>query len=84
MSAFFERSLVIAWRTYKLLLSPWLGVRCRFLPTCSAYAVEALKMHGTVRGSWLALKRVCRCRPLGGSGYDPPPGRTGGSWKCEA
>ena len=46
---------------------------CRFTPTCSHYAVEALKLHGAVRGAWLALKRICRCQPWGGCGYDPVP-----------
>ena len=58
---------------YKLLVSPILGPRCRFLPTCSDYALEALELHGAVFGSWLALRRVCRCHPFGGSGYDPVP-----------
>ncbi len=84
MSAFFERSVVIGWRLYKVLVSPWLGVRCRYLPTCSAYAAEVLTTHGALKGSWLAAKRLCRCQPFGGSGYDPPPKRMAGGWKCEA
>jgi putative membrane protein insertion efficiency factor len=63
-------------RGYQLGISPVLGPRCRYLPTCSEYAREALAVHGTVRGGWLALRRVVRCHPLGDSGYDPvPPGR---------
>jgi putative membrane protein insertion efficiency factor len=58
---------------YKLLVSPILGPRCRFLPTCSDYALEALERHGGFFGSWLAFRRVCRCHPFGGSGYDPVP-----------
>ena len=58
---------------YKLLVSPILGPRCRFLPTCSDYALEALERHGAFFGSWLAVRRVCRCHPFGGSGYDPVP-----------
>jgi putative membrane protein insertion efficiency factor len=51
-------------------------MNCRFQPTCSAYALEALEKHGAIRGSWLALRRILRCHPGGGSGYDPvPPGR---------
>jgi len=60
-------------RAYQLLLSPWLGHSCRFQPTCSAYAIEALETHGPVRGLWLALRRVARCNPWGGSGFDPVP-----------
>jgi putative membrane protein insertion efficiency factor len=62
-----------AHRAYKLTLSPVIGQQCRFLPTCSDYAAEALIAHGPLRGSWLAVHRVCRCNPWGGSGYDPPP-----------
>lgn len=60
-------------RAYRLFLSPWLGHSCRFQPTCSAYALEALEKHGALRGTWLAARRVARCRPGGGSGYDPVP-----------
>jgi hypothetical protein len=60
-------------RLYKLTLSPLIGRQCRFLPTCSEYAAEALIAHGPWRGSILAAKRVCRCNPWGGSGYDPVP-----------
>ena len=59
---------------YRLVISPLLGSNCRFQPTCSAYALEALERHGAIRGSWLGLRRVLRCRPGGGSGYDPVPG----------
>jgi uncharacterized protein len=61
---------------YQLILSPWLrvlGVRCRFLPSCSTYALEALATHGLGRGSFYAAKRICRCHPWGGMGYDPVP-----------
>jgi uncharacterized protein len=58
---------------YRHSLSYFLGSRCRFMPTCSAYADEALKRHGPVKGSWLALRRLCRCHPWGGEGYDPVP-----------
>ena len=58
---------------YRLTLGPLLGPRCRFLPTCSAYALEAIKTRGPWRGGWLALRRIARCHPWGGSGYDPVP-----------
>jgi len=58
---------------YRLSLSPFLGRQCRFLPTCSAYAEEALRRHGPVWGSWLAVRRLARCHPWGRSGYDPVP-----------
>jgi hypothetical protein len=62
---------------YQLLLSPFSGGACRFHPTCSAYAIEAIDLHGLRRGSWLALKRVARCHPLGRHGLDPVPPRVG-------
>ncbi|WP_299438274.1 membrane protein insertion efficiency factor YidD [uncultured Rhodospira sp.] len=58
---------------YQLVLSPYLGQNCRYLPTCSAYAMEALERHGVLYGGWLALKRILRCHPWGGMGYDPVP-----------
>ena len=58
---------------YRWLISPWLGPRCRYLPTCSVYALDALAHHGAIRGGWLALRRICRCHPLGGHGFDPVP-----------
>ncbi len=60
-------------RGYQLLVSPILGANCRYAPSCSQYAVEAIDSHGAVRGSWLAVKRIGRCHPWGGSGYDPVP-----------
>ena len=63
---------------YRLLISPWLGANCRFQPTCSAYALEALEKHGAIKGGWLAVRRIMRCHPGGGSGYDPVPPREGG------
>lgn len=60
-------------RFYQLFISPVLPPACRFTPTCSAYAVEAIMTHGLLRGGWLAVKRLSRCHPWGGSGYDPVP-----------
>ena len=81
-----------ALRAYKLTLSPLIGRQCRFLPTCSEYAAEALILHGPARGSWLATRRLCRCNPWGGAGYDPvpqprdktPDGSASRTWTCES
>lgn len=73
MSGLYERSVRAALRAYKLTLSPYIGQACRFRPTCSEYTAEALIRHGPVMGSWLGIKRICRCRPGGGSGFDPVP-----------
>ncbi|WP_428833119.1 membrane protein insertion efficiency factor YidD [Porphyromonas macacae] len=58
---------------YKTVISPLTPPSCRFTPTCSTYAVEALKKHGPFKGLWLTIKRILRCHPWGGSGYDPVP-----------
>ncbi|MEM6466457.1 MAG: membrane protein insertion efficiency factor YidD [Pseudomonadota bacterium] len=60
-------------RAYRLIGSPWVGQGCRFHPTCSAYAMEALERHGAFKGTWLTLRRLARCHPLGGSGIDNVP-----------
>jgi putative membrane protein insertion efficiency factor len=60
-------------RLYQLVLSPVLPPSCRYLPSCSDYAIEALASHGTLTGLWLALRRIAGCHPWGGSGYDPVP-----------
>ena len=65
--------LILFVRAYQILLSPLLGANCRFHPTCSAYSIEAMQKHGAARGGWLALKRIFRCHPWGGSGHDPVP-----------
>jgi uncharacterized protein len=70
-----SRALRIVVRAYQLLASPLLAPRCRFLPTCSDYAVEALASHGALHGTGLALQRLVRCHPWGGAGYDPVPER---------
>ncbi|MBB4013629.1 membrane protein insertion efficiency factor YidD [Niveibacterium umoris] len=65
--------LIALLRAYRLLLSPFLGRNCRFHPSCSAYAIEALQRHGAIKGSWLAARRVTRCHPWNPGGYDPVP-----------
>jgi putative membrane protein insertion efficiency factor len=64
---------VLAIKTYQLVLSPWIGSNCRYHPTCSHYAIEALKTHGLFKGTVLAIKRISRCHPWGGSGNDSVP-----------
>lgn len=58
---------------YRASISPMLPQSCRYVPTCSEYAIEAIKKHGPLKGLWLAIKRILRCHPWGGSGYDPVP-----------
>jgi len=60
-------------KAYKFMLSPYLPASCRYNPTCSSYGIEALTKHGTIKGGWLTLKRISRCHPWGGHGYDPVP-----------
>ena len=64
---------IVLIRFYQLVISPWLGPKCRYTPTCSQYALEAFKKYGPFKGFWLSLKRVSSCHPWGGSGYDPVP-----------
>lgn len=66
--------LALPVRAYRLLFSPWVGHNCRYQPTCSAFALDALNQHGALRGGWLTLRRIGRCHPWGASGYDPVPG----------
>ena len=72
---------VLIWllRAYRFAISPLYGQVCRFYPTCSAYALEAVTRHGALRGSWLALRRIGRCHPWNPGGYDPVPPRHGES-----
>jgi putative membrane protein insertion efficiency factor len=68
-------SRLLQWivRAYQVALSPMLGQNCRFYPSCSHYAIEALRTHGAARGSWLALRRLGRCHPWNDGGHDPVP-----------
>jgi putative membrane protein insertion efficiency factor len=85
----YQRSVGFAHRAYKLTLSPWIGRSCRFTPTCSDYAAEALILHGPLRGGALAAWRLCRCQPFGRAGFDPVPPRRdpkdkkGPGFRCE-
>jgi len=71
-------------KAYRLLISPWFGAACRFTPSCSSYTQEAILRHGPVRGVWLGARRIARCHPLGGSGYDPVPGHVAATHICDA
>jgi len=68
--SFFAIALI---HLYQGCIAPWLGVRCRFEPSCSRYAIEAIEHHGALKGIWLSAKRLLRCHPFGGMGYDPVP-----------
>lgn len=70
-------------RLYQLFISPLLGPRCRFYPSCSSYTIEALKVHGVFKGTWLAIKRISRCHPGNPGGVDPVPPCSCGSHKTE-
>lgn len=70
-----RRIVISVIRVYQIGISPWTPATCRFTPTCSEYAIEAIGTHGVARGSWLTMKRVGRCHPWGGFGLDPVPPR---------
>jgi putative membrane protein insertion efficiency factor len=70
---------IVLIRAYQILLSPILGGHCRFHPTCSRYALDAYRLHGPLRGTWLTVRRLLRCHPFGGHGYDPVPPPRGSS-----
>lgn len=72
------KAMILLIRAYRLFFSPWIGQQCRFHPTCSAYAIEAIQRHGAVRGAWLAAKRLGRCHPWHEGGVDPVPERKHG------
>ncbi len=76
---FVVQALVLPIRFYQRWISPALGPRCRFAPSCSHYAVEALQTHGALRGSWLTVRRIGRCHPWNAGGHDPVPPATAGS-----
>ena len=76
MSHLFARILVALVHAYRLALGPVLGGSCRFMPSCSSYAIEALERHGLARGTWLSVRRVLRCHPFRPAGYDPVPAGT--------
>lgn len=65
--------LALPVKGYRLIFSPWVGHNCRYQPTCSQYALEALERHGGLKGGWLAAARIARCHPWGRSGHDPVP-----------
>ena len=73
--------LIAPIRFYRYFLSPWVGNACRFTPTCSVYAIEAIGRHGPLRGSWLALRRVGRCHPWCEGGHDPVPPAPDGTFR---
>lgn len=65
--------LLLPIRFYRVCISPFTPASCRYTPTCSEYAMESIRKHGPLKGSWLALRRLSRCHPWGGEGYDPVP-----------
>jgi len=69
----FAHILALPIRAYRLIFSPWVGQSCRFQPTCSTYAMEALHKHGAIKGGYLTARRICRCHPWGASGIDNVP-----------
>jgi uncharacterized protein len=73
MNNFWIKPFILLVRFYQLAISPWLGSNCRYQPTCSSYMIDALKEHGLLKGLWLGTKRIGRCHPWGGHGYDPVP-----------
>ena len=68
-----KRAALWAIQLYQQVVSPYLASACRYTPTCSQYSWKAIQRHGVIKGSWMGLKRLARCRPLGGMGYDPVP-----------
>lgn len=73
LQKFINKIFILPIRLYQLLLSPLLPNACRYTPTCSQYAAEAIEKYGVLKGIWLGIRRISRCHPWGGSGYDPVP-----------
>ena len=73
MRGWLGKMVIALIRTYQFMLSPLMGQRCRFYPSCSQYAIEAVQTHGPFKGAWLALRRILRCHPLHPGGVDPVP-----------
>jgi hypothetical protein len=73
IAIFISYPFILLIRIYQYVISPAIGPKCRYTPTCSQYAVQALQKHGLFKGGWLAIKRISSCRPGGGHGYDPVP-----------
>ena len=69
----FQKILIIMVRAYQLAISPYIGAHCRYIPTCSAYFIEAVEKYGALKGSWLGIRRILRCHPGHPGGYDPVP-----------
>jgi uncharacterized protein len=69
----FSFPFILLIKLYQVIISPWLGNKCRYTPTCSHYGIQALRKYGPIKGLWLTIKRIARCHPWGGHGYDPVP-----------
>ena len=78
-----KRAAILLIRLYQMLISPWLGSRCRFHPTCSNYCIDALRQHGMVHGLWLGVKRIFKCHPFHPGGCDPVPDEDGNFFTTE-
>ena len=68
-----KKGLIVLVKFYQICLSPFFVSRCRYTPTCSMYTIECLEKHGALKGFWLGIKRICKCRPGSGGGFDPIP-----------
>ena len=73
ISCFFGKIIILIIRFYQIFISPLFPPTCRYTPTCSNYAKEAITEYGSIKGTYLSIKRICRCNPFGGYGYDPVP-----------